>query len=255
MKVDVTRSVRTMAKDTLSICRQALGLRHDYTKRRVRYLKTRNDATADQDRIEQISAAFGLSAEVVESYVKSFEVCCIDDPELHFLWRRSGRDLMSIRDQKTLFALACAAQPVLCVETGASGGASTTALLAGMRRGPQAAVHSIDLMSDDARYFGQLIPGRLRRYWHLHLQGNNEVVLPSLLGTLWQIDFFLHDSNHTWKHMTWEYETAWPRLSPGGCLASHDVLCNNAFATFVDRHRNHIAATGLIGNFGFCVKA
>ena len=56
---------------------------------------------------------------------------------------------------------------------------------------------------------------------------------------------FHHDSLHTWDHMTWEFETAYPHLRPDGVLASDDIhgaatlreiLRENAFPAFCRRH-------------------
>ena len=69
--------------------------------------------------------------------------------------------------------------------------------------------------------------------------------MPRLLAQLGQIDLFHHDSLHTYEHMTWEYETAFPYVAPNGVLSSHDVrtitsLSNpfqrNPFSAFCERH-------------------
>ena len=65
-------------------------------------------------------------------------------------------------------------------------------------------------------------PRRLRRHWHLCI-GDSKRLLPSLLEQLREVDLFHHDSLHTYDHMMWEYETAFPWLSPTGVLSSHDV--------------------------------
>ncbi|MBS7618990.1 hypothetical protein KEJ25_10480, partial [Candidatus Bathyarchaeota archaeon] len=45
--------------------------------------------------------------------------------------------------------------------------------------------------------------------WNFINAGSREA-LPDLLRKLNQIDVFLHDSLHTYEHMSFEYETAWP---------------------------------------------
>jgi hypothetical protein len=47
--------------------------------------------------------------------------------------------------------------------------------------------------------------------------------LPELLNALPCVDIFFHDDLHTPDHMLWEYEFVWPKLRPGGVLASDDV--------------------------------
>ena len=55
----------------------------------------------------------------------------------------------------------------------------------------------------------------------------------SLLKALGSIDAFLHDSEHIYETMMFEYETAWPFLRRGGLLLSDDVHWNRAFRDFV----------------------
>jgi len=63
--------------------------------------------------------------------------------------------------------------------------------------------------------------------------------------------FFLHDSNHEYKHMTAEYRFGHGAISPGGVIASHDILHCNAWRHFLKRHR--ITRSAAVRNFGFCV--
>jgi hypothetical protein len=72
-----------------------------------------------------------------------------------------------------------------------------------------------------------------------------------LLGNLKGIDMFHHDSMHTYEHMTFEYETVWPKLSKGGVLASDGVQWNHAFEDFC---RSKSTAPHIFGNWGFAVK-
>jgi len=46
---------------------------------------------------------------------------------------------------------------------------------------------------------------------------------------------FIHDSLHTYDHMTWEFETAYPHLLSGGLLFSDDALWNDSFDDFARR--------------------
>ena len=49
------------------------------------------------------------------------------------------------------------------------------------------------------------------------------------------VDVFIHDSLHTYDHMMWEFETAYPHLQDGGLLFSDDALWNRSFFDFVDK--------------------
>jgi predicted O-methyltransferase YrrM len=39
----------------------------------------------------------------------------------------------------------------------------------------------------------------------------------------------MHDSLHTYRNMTQEFERVWPALRPGGVLISDDLESNSAF--------------------------
>ena len=81
--------------------------------------------------------------------------------------------------------------------------------------------------------------------------GDAKVELPKLLEELGRVDFFHHDSMHTYEHMTFEFETVWPYLRAGGVLASDDVDWNDAFADFC---RRKDVAPNILYGWGFAVK-
>ena len=56
-------------------------------------------------------------------------------------------------------------------------------------------------------------------------------MIPLLEGVA-EIDIFLHDSEHSYKNMLWEFQTAWTYLKVGGLLLSHNIDSNNAFSDF-----------------------
>ena len=257
----LTRLARSTAKDTLSLFRQTLGLPHDRTRAQVKRVKRAyTDVAIAEERVRSISQACGVTETDVEEAIGAFsnqremERNAADCGGQSQDWAKVDKGLMSLRDQMTLFGLVHCMRPAICVETGASGGASTTATLTATESNASSHVHSVDLACAVSNDFGELIPQDQRDRWTLHLQ-SNEPVLPKLLTDLGEIDFFLHDSNHTWRHMTWEYETAWPHVKSGGCLASHDIVVSTAFDTFVKRHADEIAAVGRVANFGFCIKS
>jgi predicted O-methyltransferase YrrM len=63
---------------------------------------------------------------------------------------------------------------------------------------------------------------------------------------------FIHDSLHTYEHMLWEFETAYPLIRPGGLLVSDDALWNNAFHDFA--HRVNQPDSRIIRGVGFLRK-
>ena len=133
------------------------------------------------------------------------------------------------------YAVVRALAPDSIVETGIANGVSSSYLLLALQKNGHGVLHSIGLA--DPAYLpagkdpGWLVPQWLRAPWQIHL-GDARAILPELLGRLGSVGIFIHDSLHTYDHMTWEFETAYPHLRVGGLLFSDDALWNNAFHDF-----------------------
>ena len=78
---------------------------------------------------------------------------------------------------------------------------------------------------------GVFVPEKLRDRWELKI-GTSETVLENILKHTSPIDIFLHDSLHTYKNMSFEFQKSWPFIKKGGFLLSDDVTSNNAFTDF-----------------------
>jgi predicted O-methyltransferase YrrM len=132
---------------------------------------------------------------------------------------------------RVCYAITRGLRPTLSVETGVCYGVTSAYLLQAMQQNGSGHLHSIDLppLAKCAdQYVGSLIPHPLRGRWTLH-RGNAQRLLPPLLAQLGSIDFFLHDSLHTYEHMQFEFAAAWAALPSGGLLMSDDVEGNTAF--------------------------
>ena len=44
---------------------------------------------------------------------------------------------------------------------------------------------------------------------------------------------FLHDSLHTTRNMTFEFQAAWQKMNAGGVLLSDDIHMSKAFERFI----------------------
>ena len=53
-----------------------------------------------------------------------------------------------------------------------------------------------------------------------------------MLERLGTVDTFMHDSEHSFDCMWFEFNAAWPTLRPGGVLVSDDVNSTEAFSRF-----------------------
>ena len=143
-----------------------------------------------------------------------------------------------------LYFLVRLVKPKILIETGVSHGVSSLYILQGIEKNQCGKLFSIDfqinyISSDNRLVKGELpttsvgicVPSHLRKNWTLIL-GDSKKELPKLLSKIDSFDFFLHDSDHTEKHMIWEFQEIWFKLRKSGILASDDTFLNNAFSLF-----------------------
>ncbi len=240
-----TRVLKGVVVDSVSLCRQALGLPGGRTRAQIAAIKASfSETELDRVRIALVSQASNQPEAQIAAFVDEFRA---------FQFKDDVPDIMSLRDGLTLYALMRAFSPRICVETGAFLGSSARAILSDLVRRGDGRLYSVDVDKPGANRYGELIPTEWRERWELRLQ-KHEPILPALLEELHSVDLFLHDSRHTYRHMHWEYELAWPYLRTGGCLASHDVITTTAFDDFRRDHAEQIASSGVVGNLGFIVK-
>jgi Methyltransferase domain len=150
-----------------------------------------------------------------------------------------------------LYAVFRHLRPEVAVETGVANGFSTAFALLALHENGTGRLHSIDLPREVGRDYepgtfyegegragipsgsepGWLIPPELKERWTL-LLGRSQEELPPLLDRLGTIDSFMHDSEHSFDCMWFEFNEAWPHLRKGGVLLSDDVNSTEAFPRF-----------------------
>jgi predicted O-methyltransferase YrrM len=155
-----------------------------------------------------------------------------------------------------LYAVLRKLRPRVAVETGVANGFSTAFSLLALQANGEGHLHSIDLPREVGRRYepgtfhegegragippgsepGWLIPPELKDRWTLIL-GRSQEELPPLLERLGAIDSFMHDSEHSFDCMWFEFNRAWPALRPGGVLLSDDVNSTEAFFRFAAREQ------------------
>ena len=133
-----------------------------------------------------------------------------------------------------LYLLCKMIKPDKVVETGVAYGLSSMYILQALHENKKGTLYSIDsifLPWQSKEMIGAAIPDHLRKNWKLIL-GPSSNNLHNLLNSLQSIDIFFHDSLHTSKNMTFEFETSWPFIKDKGFLLSDDISSNNAFYEF-----------------------
>jgi hypothetical protein len=177
------------------------------------------------------------------------------------------RSFGQIPSPEAIYALCRILKPQTVVETGVASGVSSAFILQALRRNERGRLVSIDMPGYDnilaqkrvALYApettvpiqeglgtGWIVPDTLRSRWTLEI-GLTSEVLPKVLEKVKEVDVFLHDSEHTYENMIWEYTTVWPFLSRGGLLLSHDISWNAAFADFAHKVERRPIIVGEIG--------
>ena len=152
----------------------------------------------------------------------------------------------------TVLYIICRKQkPDSAMETGVASGVSSSHILYALETNERGQLYSIDMPGWQKNQSGWMIPDYLKHRWHL-TQGRSSETMAPLLKKVKEIDIFLHDSDHSYENMRWEFETAWAYLKSGGLLLSHNIDYSDAFDDFCREHRVKCI---MLGEMGGIVKA
>jgi predicted O-methyltransferase YrrM len=147
---------------------------------------------------------------------------------------------MDKRKYEVIYALVRIAKPRIVLETGVAAGVSSYCILLALENnGQQATLTSIDIGNTKFdgivlpadRPIGWLVPASLRKNWKLVI-GSSSDTLPETLRRSERVDLFLHDSEHSYENMLFEYSKVWPFLNTGGVIISDNIEWNDAFREF-----------------------
>ncbi len=144
-----------------------------------------------------------------------------------------------------LYITARILKPETVVETGCFTGWDSAVLLQALDRNGSGHLYSIDLPAKEGQFSqrgrnsglpgglrpGFLVPPSFRDRWSF-IEGNVRAELMPLLDRLDGVGLFLHDSEHTYTHMMWEYAAVLPHMLDGGVIVSDDIAWNTAFWDF-----------------------
>jgi len=123
-------------------------------------------------------------------------------------------------------------RPATVIETGVARGITSAAVLSALAENDFGELHSIDLppprMLADG-LVGSAVPEELKGRWRYHW-GSARRLLPGVLADSVGPRLFIHDSDHSYRHMRWEIETAWAALEPGDVILCDDAHFHSGFA-------------------------
>jgi len=159
--------------------------------------------------------------------------------------------IVSRRQAYVLYGSVRVKKPTTVVESGTGNGYSTAFILKALHTNAKGKLYSIDFPEIEGHHYfpgnfykekggavipegrtsGWLVPEYLRDRLKI-ITGKSQDVLPKLVQELSSVDFFFHDSEHSYSGMRFEFEQIWPHLISGGILFAHDVNWNKAFTDF-----------------------
>ena len=160
-----------------------------------------------------------------EIYAKIREICKS--------WPYGGWGLQGTHG--ILFLVVRKYKPKIFVETGIASGYSSTVILKAMKMNGFGQLISIDIQDSVSpcgiqKPAGWLVPDTVRDIWTKTI-GSSEEKLTELKDP---IDAFYHDSEHSEKNMSREFNWAAKHLPNGGVLISDDIDWNNAWNNFLN---------------------
>jgi predicted O-methyltransferase YrrM len=219
---------------------------------------------AYKNRITRLSELLGVETSEIQRYASELT----GKSELFFIVKQAAQkhklgDLSgaaSLLKVPVQYIATRVLKPNYIVETGVGIGISSLFYLEALNMNRKGELYSIDLPRQSYHvpqgihtdYLpnemepGWLVPEKLRERWHLHL-GDSKIELPKLLADLGTIDIFMHDSEHTYDFMMFEFETTWKHLKKGGILLSDDISWNKSFEDFAKKVNSNIVSFAAFG--------
>ena len=190
----------------------------------------------EDELVDFITSALSVDRDRVARYVRELA----EDTELHErLSERLGQ--IPHAKRKPLFgrragwyAVVRATRPTLTVETGVHDGLGSAAILRALERnaaeGFDGRLVSFDIDPD----CGRILDDGLRERWTFVPTPTRSAFTDWVSANDAPIEFFIHDSDHSFEHESFELETFAPRFAPGAAVLT-DNPGSRAFPEFCAR--------------------
>ncbi|HEV8014456.1 MAG TPA: class I SAM-dependent methyltransferase [Stellaceae bacterium] len=161
---------------------------------------------------------------------------------------------VDLDDALFLYWLVRRVKPRTIVQSGVCNGVSTAFMMLGLaKNGPEGRLRVIDLPPvfdpNDPRWttagkvYREVIPEGKTSGWMVPdiyrdrfevLNGDARDLMPKVMDGLDSLDFFYHDSDHTYNHMMFEFRQAKRKLREGGVIVGDDMSWNASLWDFAD---------------------
>lgn len=151
---------------------------------------------------------------------------------IRYVYKAHEPSVLSLKESLALYFVIRSVKPETVVETGVSDGMSSLMILKAIKDNGRGQLYSIDYPEVGMpRLYGKepgwIIDNGLRTKWTL-IYGKTRDKMSPLLEKLRQVDVFLHDSEHSYPNMKFEFSLALKYMHVGSILLSDDITSNSA---------------------------
>ena len=162
----------------------------------------------------------------------------------------------------TLYLFIRLLKPEFVIETGVAHGKSSAAILLGLHHNQVGQLLSLDVVPDgnlpdgsttsmSGRETGWLVPEFLRNRWNLVIEDSVGYLRRAKReGLIGQVDFFFHDSLHTFEHLSSELDEISSIMSNSGLIVADNMEMESGRALEDFGRRTH-RKVHRFGNLGF----
>ena len=187
-----------------------------------------------------------------KAYIENYLVDLAQRYRSHFVagW-------VNLIDAQFLYWAVRHAKPRTIVQTGVSNGLSSAFLMLALaKNGPEGRLHAIDLphifdpddplwtrigglhgvVIPEGKSSGWIVPDIYRDRFTVEA-GDAKVLLPPLVDRLDRIDMFFHDSDHTYRHMMFEFEQVARKLASNSTIIADDISWNTSLWDYADKRQ------------------